>query len=129
DLSLAAVVILIRRFVRNDVLRSQLFRDLFERPLEFQHVAREESLATGLFTQLREELITLVLHRPGLDARYASEESCLGGDAEDGRLGSLRDVNRILEVRPAKSIFAVSDQNNHPPTRRASQLFIRKLPY
>ena len=64
----------------------------------------------------------------GLDAGNRAEKAGLCRDAEDRRLGSLRDVDRILEVGAAERVVAVRDDDDHAAAGHAPQLFIRELP-
>ena len=49
----------------------------------------------------------------GLLRRHAAGS----GDGEDRRLGALRDIDRIIEIRAAVSIRTVGDDDNHAPPR------------
>src|SRR5207244_6984147 len=86
-------------------------------------------LAACILAQLRQRFVALVLYRSRFDTRYCSEETGFSRDAENGRFGTLRNIDSILKIGPAKRIIAVRNYDDHPSAWNASQLFICELPY
>src|SRR5688572_730763 len=127
DLPLASIVILVRRAVRQHVLRPQLLRDPLERSLKRKHVAGEESFAAGLLAKSGQILVALVFDRTGFNTRYCSEKAGLGRDAKNCSLGPLRDIDRVFDLRAAESVVAVGDDHDDSTTGDVPKLLVGEL--
>src|SRR5947209_6327901 len=98
--------------VSYEVLRAQFLADFFEGALQREHIAGEEGLAARIVREPRKLFVAAVLDRAGLDAGdCASGEAALRRDGEDYRVGLLRDLDGVVEVRAAVRVVAVGDDD------------------
>src|SRR5205085_6282485 len=118
DLPERAIVTLISRVVRDEILRSELFRDFGERTLERKHVASEKRDAARFLGQRLQVAIFLVGDLACFDARHRREKTSLGRNRKDRRLGALRDVDRVVDIGAAVGVLAVSYEKQDTATRK-----------
>src|SRR6516225_7705187 len=127
-MALVAVVAIVCRLVSNQILRAELLRDSVKGSLQRQHVTGEQRSSAGFIAESGELSVCFILHLSCFNSGHRRRKTCLGGNRVDGRLGSLRDIDRVAQIGAAIGILAVSDHYERAASLRRTHLLVTELP-